>query len=66
MNMNLYPMPSLEHYTPDQLLAILDLLEALNDTIRDAYELQLARDQLDLFADYGNEDDQANLDSMPF
>lgn len=64
--MNLYPMPSLEHYSPDQLLAILDMLEALNDTIRNAYELQLARDQLDLFADYHEEEDHSNLDTMPF
>jgi hypothetical protein len=60
MNANQY-----EHYTPEQLLAILDLLETLRNTISDVYLLQRARDQLDLFAGFDN-DDRPDVDELFF
>ncbi len=63
MNANDYPIP--ERYTPEQLFAVLDLLETLRNAIRDLYRLQLARDQLDLFAGY-EEDERPDLDDMRF
>jgi hypothetical protein len=60
MNANHY-----EHYTPEQLLAILDLLETLRNTISDVYLLQRARDQLDLFAGFDN-DDRPDVDELFF
>jgi hypothetical protein len=67
---NRYPMPIPEHYTPEQVLAILDLLEVLHNTIRNVVsQLQLedfARAQLDLFADHDDPDNPSHLDEMPF
>jgi hypothetical protein len=60
MNANHY-----EHYTPEQLLAILDLLETLRNTISDVYLLQRARDQLDLFAGF-DDDDRPDVDELFF
>jgi hypothetical protein len=36
-----YPMSIPEHYSPEQVVAILELLEVLHETIRDVYALQL-------------------------
>lgn len=54
-----------ERYTPEQLLAILDLLETLRNTISDVYLLQRARDQLDLFAGF-DDDDRPDVDELFF
>ncbi len=64
MNANDYPIP--EHYTPDQLAAVLDLLDTLRIAIRDRYQLELAdRDQLDMFAGYDG-DECSDLEDMFF
>jgi hypothetical protein len=60
MNANHY-----ERYTPEQLLAILDLLETLRNTISDVYLLQRARDQLDLFAGF-DDDGRPDVDELFF
>lgn len=36
-----YPMSIPEHYSPEQVVAILELLEVLHEAIRDVYALQL-------------------------
>jgi len=64
MNANDYLIP--EHYTPDQLAAVLDLLDTLRNAIRDRYQFELAdQDQLDLFAGY-HEDERPDLDDVFF
>jgi hypothetical protein len=63
MPANDYPIPA--HYTPEQLFAVLDLLDTLRNAIRDLYQLELARDQLDMFASY-DEDDRPDPDDMFF
>ncbi len=49
-----YPMSIPEDYSPEQVVAILHLLEILHDAIRDVYALQLhelARAEREPFAD---------------
>lgn len=60
-----YPMPIPEHYSPEQVLAILELLETLHDAIRDVYALQLhelARAERERFAD---DEHDTDLDPNP-
>jgi hypothetical protein len=60
-----YPMSIPEGYSPEQVIAILELLETLHNAIRDVYALQLrdfARAERDRFADDDGNDTELDID----
>jgi len=60
-----YPMSIPEHYSPEQVVAILELLEVLHEAIRDVYALQLhelARAERERLTD-DDSDTELNADS---
>lgn len=60
--MNHYPMPIPEHYTPEQVIAILELLETLHNAIRDVYALTLHEFTRAERARLSHEDDHLDID----
>jgi hypothetical protein len=57
-----YPMSIPEDYSPEQVVAILHLLETLHTAIRDVYALQLH----ELAQLSENDDDLASDEDIPF
>jgi hypothetical protein len=61
-SMNHYPMPIPEHYSPAQVLAILELLETLHNAIREVYALPLRDFARAERARFANDDEDLDID----